>query len=461
VTLITTDHDSAVLSRTVRAEAERDAGRLVFVFENGDLPAERMTAGELAVRGNQLAAALRRAGLRRGDRVAVMLRNNPELVLALVANAQLGLPTVPVDPGTRGRRLAQVLRVAGCRGLVTADYVVADGELTRAIRGSGVRTWVVSTPEGRAMGLDPSADWPLVNEVFSGREAPDTGEHVRDLSDPWLVAVAAETAGDADPVEIGHDRMLVYRRVPELFGYRRDDVCHTGLSLTEGHALVATVLPAIWGAVDHAVVSRWFDRTRLWDVCIEHGVTTWSNTGGIATAVYSEPSSPRDRAHRVRLVVSTGMPREIWRPFEERFGVRVLECYVTTEGGFACKPVGVGPVGSFGKPPAGILEMDVVDEQGRPVAPGQVGELVLRPVGGPARLSGSRVSAGAAVRTRDDGWLRTGDRVARDSDGWLFLVHRRDGDGGRGGADAISEGLLRSALADEPEVVDLHVFGIP
>jgi hypothetical protein len=106
-----------------------------------------------------------------------------------------------------------------------------------------------------------------------------------------------------------------------FFGYRADDVPYTGLSLTHGNALVATLLPALSGAVDHSVFSRRFTRTRLWDACIEHGCTTWSNLGGIASAIYGESASPQDGSHQVRLVVSAGMPRELWVPFEERFGV--------------------------------------------------------------------------------------------------------------------------------------------
>jgi len=447
--------DTAVLSRVVQAEAERDADRLVFVFENSPHPAERVTAGQLAVRGNQVAAQLHRAGLRRGDRLAIMLRNNPEFVYSLVAAARLALPTVPIDPRESGNSLHHYLRFTGCAGLITADYVVADEEVARVIRASGVRTWVVSTPEGRALGIEPPRRWPLLNEVLDGTEAPSTGEHVVDLAEPWLLVYTAGR-GDPDAVEIGHDRMLLYRRVPELFGYRPDDVPYTGLSLTHGNALIATMMPAIWGVVDHTVLSRWFTRSRLWDVCIEHGVTTWSNLGELACAVYSEPTSDRDRAHSVRLVVSAGMPRAIWRPFEERFGVRVLEWYVTMEGGFACNPVGVGPIGSIGKPPEGLLEMDVVDVEGRSVAVGQVGELVLRPVGGEARLTYWRNPEAAARRVRN-GWLLTGDMAARDADGWLYLAQPRGGDGLLRVLDPIEDDA--SGRSDEES--DLQVYGIP
>ena len=452
--------DAAVLSRVVRAQAARDPDRVVLVFENGQLPAERVTAGQLAVRSNLVATELAGAGLRSGDRVAVMLRNNPEFVYGLVANAQLALPTVPVDPRARGEKLRYFLGFAECSALITADYVVADEEVARTIHDSGVRTWVVSTPEGRAMGLDSSAEWPVLNAALNRGEAPDAGEHVEDVASPWLLAYTSGTTGDPKAIEFGHDRMVFYRRLPDFFGYRPDDVTYTGLSLTHGNALIATMMPAIWGAVDHAVLSRWFTKSRLWDICIDHGVTTWSNLGGIATAVYSEPTSPKDRAHRVRLVISAGMPREIWRAFEERFAVRVLEWYGTMEGGFAYNPVGKGPIGSFGKPPEGLLEMDVVDEDGQPVGPRQVGELVLRPAGGEAKLSYYKNPEASGRKIRN-GWLRTGDMVSRDSDGWFYFSHRREECGLRKAGEFISDGFIRRVLAEDPDIADVHIYGIP
>jgi acyl-coenzyme A synthetase/AMP-(fatty) acid ligase len=101
--------------------------------------------------------------------------------------------------------------------------------------------------------------------------------------------------------------------------------------------------------------------------------------------------------------------------------------------------------------------MDVVDGNGRPVAAGQVGELVLRPVGGQARLTYWRNPEASARRVRN-GWLLTGDMVARDADGWLYLAHRRDQDGLRRVDDPISTG---PAPEEDAEVADAQVYGIP
>jgi crotonobetaine/carnitine-CoA ligase len=168
-----------------------------------------------------------------------------------------------------------------------------------------------------------------LNEVLEGPEREDAGQQVDNVRHPWLLAYTSGTTGDPKALVFGYVRMLFYRLVPGFFGYRQEDVLYTGLSLTHGNALVVTMMPALWGVVDHSVFSRWFTKTRLWDVCIEHGCTSWSNLGGIATAVYSEPPSDKDRAHGVRVVVSAGMPQELWEPFQRRFGVEVLEWYGT------------------------------------------------------------------------------------------------------------------------------------
>lgn len=453
------EHELAVFARLIAKRAQDEPDRLAVVFENGDLPAESVRNRDLALRGNQLAWELRRAGLRTGDRVAVMLRNHPEFVDAMVANSKLGLTTVPIDPRARDERLRYFLTFAGCQALVVADSTLSDPQAAQVISKTGISTYALSTPEGRALGLNVDG-WPSLNEVLEGPVREDVGQHVESLTHPWLLSYTSGTTGDPKAIAFGYDRMLFYRLTPGFFGYRDDDVPYTGLSLIHGNALVATLMPALWGVVDHSVLSRWFTKSRLWDVCIEHGCTTWSNLGGIATAVYGEPPGPHDRAHRVRLVVSAGMPRDLWEPFEERFGVRILEWYGTMEGGFAWNPPGVGPRGSFGKPPEGMIEMEVVDDDGRPVPPGQIGELVARPAGQPARVEYHGNPWASAQKVRG-GWLHTGDMGWKDEQGWFFFAHRQEEGGIRKLGEFVPAGFIVRVLAEDPEVVDVHVYGVP
>ncbi|MDQ1568048.1 MAG: carnitine-CoA ligase [Actinomycetota bacterium] len=396
--------DEMVLSRMVAAAASRNPHRLVYVFENDAHPAEPVTARDLAWAGNQIATAFRDAGLGPGDRVGVVLRNHPELVYTLVATAKLGLPTVPISPRVGGESLDSLLRLAGCAALVIADYVVADPAAASTITELAVPTWILSTPEGRAERLDYPYGWNCLNQVLLAPRRPDVGEHVADPAEPWLLLPTSGPTGEPVLLEVPWARMSLLRALPEALGYRSDDVVYTGLALTECNAIALALVPPLLGSADRSVISRRFTKSRLWRICIEYGATTWASVADVAPAIYALPTSDEDRSHAVRLVTSYGMPPQIWRAFEERYGVSVAEWWGTMEGAFACKPPGVGPVGSFGKPPAGLAAMDVVDRDGNPVPARTVGELVVR---------------------RGHGWLRTGEMVTRDEEGWLYAAHRR------------------------------------
>jgi acyl-CoA synthetase (AMP-forming)/AMP-acid ligase II len=453
--------DGVVLGRLVAARAEAEPDRRCLVFENGHLPAEHVSLGDIAIQSNKLAHELRTAGLRKGDRVGVILRNHPEFLYALVACSKLGLVAVPVDPRARGEKLRYFLTFAECAAVLSADYVVTDEAATDVLRDVGARAYVLSTPEGRTDGLAPSPAWPSLNEVLDGPERPDTGQYVDRAADPFELSYTSGTTGDPKAIVLTYERMPLYLLIPTaFFGYRADDVPYTGLSLTHGNALVVTLLPALTGAVDHSVFSRRFTRSRLWDVCIEYGCTTWSNLGGIASAIYGEPAASHDRMHRVRMVVSAGMSRELWQPFEERFGVRILEWYGTMEGGaFAYNPPGAGPVGSFGKPPA-VLEMAIVDDDDQPLPPGTIGELVGRPVAGAAQLEYFKNADASAHKTRG-GWMHTSDMCWRDEEGWYYFAHRKEEGGIRRMGEFVPEGFVRRIILEHPDVVDAHVYGVP
>jgi len=450
----------SVISRIVAQRAEWEPDRVALIFENEGFPDEVVRFSDLVIQGNKVAARLKHDGIAAGDRVALMLRNHPEFVYGLLASARLGAETVPIDPRARGEKLRYLVGFADSRAIIVADYIVADGDVARTLEELGTEIYVVSTPEGRAAGVDLGDRYPCLSESLDGPELGDVGEQVTNLDQPWFLSFTSGTTGDPKAILIPHRRLLLYAQIPSWFGYRDDDVPYTGLSLVHGNAIFVTLVPALSARVDHSVFSRWFTRSRLWEICREYGATSWSNLGGIATGVYSLPPSPRDRDHKVRVVLSAGMPRELWVPFEERYGVRVVEWYGSMEGGFAYHPIGFGPPGSFGKAPADTMVMDVVDEDDRSVEPGQPGELIARPLDSPAVVAYYKDPAASAKKVRD-GWLRSGDIVTRDENGWLFFEHRKEEGGLRKQGEFISESFVRRVVAEYDRVVDVHIYGVP
>jgi crotonobetaine/carnitine-CoA ligase len=220
-----------------------------------------------------------------------------------------------------------------------------------------------------------------------------------------------------------------------------------------------TLAPALVKGL-RAVISRRFTKSKLWDVCRRYGVTSYSLLGGMATAIYSLPARPNDADNPVRMVVSGGMPVAIWEAFEKRFGLRVSEFYGAMDGGgMAFKPVGEGPIGSFGRPMAGI-EMKILDPEDEECPPGVVGEICVRPDGGgdaEVEYYGNPEASKKKIRR---GWNRSGDMGHRDEDGWLFFDYRAGG-GIRHNGDFINAGFVEKAIAELPAIDDVFVYGVP
>lgn len=98
------------------------AATFVSISENGDFEDEVLTWGALNDRAKALAGWFRSIGIRKGDRVAIMLQNHPEFLEAMIAAAFIGAVYVPVDPRSTGDKLVYMLDFTECKALIVGDY---------------------------------------------------------------------------------------------------------------------------------------------------------------------------------------------------------------------------------------------------------------------------------------------------------------------------------------------------
>jgi crotonobetaine/carnitine-CoA ligase len=459
--MIVRERDESIPADLLAMRAEEQPDLDVLTFEHLGLdgaatPDEVRTYAELLTNANRIAAALIAHGLERGDRFGLMMRNHPEFVEAMFAASTSATVFVPVDPRTRGDKLAFMLHRAGCRGLIAADYCLTAVEHVRG--GVPDLEWVLGLETGEtpdAVPLDEVAGTESLREVLATPH-PTVDVRVERSEDPLQIMFTSGTTGDPKGTVGGNDRFARSGNLGHLFGYQADERPYTGLSLTHTNAQAITLAPAILLGL-RAVLSRRFTKSRLWDVCRRSGCTQISLVGGMATAIYSEPARPDDADNPVRLVVSGGMPGAIWEAFERRFGVRILEFYGANDGGgMAYNPPGVGPVGSFGKP-AGV-EMRILDDDDRECPPGVVGEICCRPPASTATIEYFDDPDGSADKCRG-GWNRSGDMGHADAEGWLYFDYRRGG-GIRHNGDFVHPGYVEKVLAEHPDVVDVFVYGV-
>jgi crotonobetaine/carnitine-CoA ligase len=449
-----------ILAELIAARADEvpDLDVLTFDGGGGGRPHEIRTYANLLANGQRIAAALAARGMQPGDRFGLLMQNHPEFVETMIAASIAGFVFVPIDPRTRGHKLAFTLRDSECRGLVCADYTLA--QVAAARHEVPSLTWALvlesaENPGGMTIPDVPGAE-PL-GSALSGPAMP-VERGVRQPTDPLEIIYTSGTTGDPKGVVCSQARYAMATMFGSLFGLRPDDRPYTGLSLTHGNAQMMTLGPAL-GMKLRAVFSRKFTKSRLWSTVRAHGCTVFNLLGGMATAIYSEPVRADDADNPVRMVISAGMPIGLWEAFERRFDLRVLECYGAIEGGLAINPIGVGPIGSFGKPPP-TLEMKVVDEEGNECPAGGVGELVSRPVGGEeARVEYFRNEEASRTKTRG-GWLRSGDMCHRDAEGWFYFDYRKGG-AIRHNGDFVNAGFVEKVVAEHPQISDVFVYGVP
>ncbi len=445
-----------VFSGLLEVRAEEDPNRIGLIVDNGGLYADdRLTYAQLFGNSVRLARGFVDEGFSAGDKVALVMRNHPEFVYALAACSMLGMVLVPIDPRARGEKLAYQLGDSDARAVITTADLLPEVERAAKQTGGTVKTFLSMKPDA-----DPAlaSRYPTLNEIL---ERPGFRAVVDRRDDPKLpvqIIYTSGVTGNPKGVTLNSARNAIYCLLGYLvWDYRADDVLYTGLSLAHGNAQAVTLFPAISMGIP-AVISQRFTKSGIWDVCRKHGCTTFSLLGGMMSGIYNEPPRPDDADNPVRMVISAGTPRAIWEEFERRFGVQVLEWYGAIEGGFAYKPLDKGPVGSFGKPLPGLVEMKVVDEEDNEVPPGVTGELISRMITGTSVEYYKKPEA-SAEKTMG-GWLRSGDMVHRDEEGWCFFDYRKGGSLRRAG-DFIKPDLVEKVIGEHPDVSEVCVYGIP
>jgi crotonobetaine/carnitine-CoA ligase len=161
----------------------------------------------------------------------------------------------------------------------------------------------------------------------------------------------------------------------------------------------------------------------------------------------------------VRIAWGGGCPKEVWRPFEKRFGVAIRECYGMTECSSFTTANLDGTIGSVGKP-LPWFDVALVDEAGAPVASGGRGEIVVRERLPGALTRGYYNDAEATARALREGAFYTGDLASADAAGNLYF-HGRLTDSVRVRGENVAAAEVEEVARKHPAVEDCVMMGVP
>jgi fatty-acyl-CoA synthase len=448
----------------------------------GDAPAilserERFTFRELEARMNQYSRFALSAKLAPGEAVALMMSNRPEYFAIWLGLIQAGAIVALISPDLQAPALAHALKVARARRVIAAAEF---GDVCRqaiADLDDAIDVWIHG---------DGSFDHHRrIDRAVSDQSGEALAECERrpiSLADRALRIFTSGTTGLPKAAEINHRRLVVWSHwFAGLAGLRASDRVYNCLPMHHSvGGVVATGAPLVNGG--SVVVAERFSAHGFWNDVARWNCTAFQYIGELCRYLVAAPIQPNEKSHTLRIALGNGLPEDVWRAFIDRFGpIRVLEFYASTEGNVWLYNV-EGKVGSIGRVPPYLALRDPIalarfdydtqlpargpDGFCTRCADGEIGETLGRISDDPAaRFEGYSEAAETEKKIlRDvfragDAWMRTGDLMRRDPDGFYTFIERI-GDTFRWKGENVATSEVAAVLRACPGVSQAIVYGV-
>ncbi len=446
--------EDRVLPKIIEDKARQYPDHVVFQFRD-----EPLTFAKLNENINRAANGFQSLGIKKGDKVAIMLPNCVEFLFAWFGLNKIGAVEVPINTALKGTGLIHQIVQSDSVALV-ADTVFLDrlGDVSNDLttlkhtifRNSGEK----NAPLPEWQGVESS--W-LPALLDHSAEAPDVEVLFSDMAS---ILYTSGTTGVSKGVEMSHHYWYdIWSQSVKYSRYTEDDVLYTGLPFFHGNAQGITIGPAILADAKAVIVER-FSASSLLEDCRRWNCTEANYIGGIIPILMKQEPSESDGDNPLRLMVGAAAPVDIWDDFESRFKTKLLEVYGMTEC-YCCLvvPYDEPRPGSCGKPITG-WNVKLVDDNDNEVAPGELGEFIAQPQSMFVGTTGYYKQLGPSLEFVKNFWMHTGDLGRRDEDGYFYFVDRKKQALRRRGEN-ISSFEVEAVINANPAVLESCIVGVP
>ncbi|HXD44299.1 MAG TPA: ATP-dependent acyl-CoA ligase [Pseudolabrys sp.] len=436
-------------ARTVPAMLARQADRFggrTLVASGG----QSWTYAQARDEASGFGATLRAAGIRRGDRVALICSNRLDFLRVFLGCAWIGAVPVPVNTASRGHQLQHILSNSAAR-LLILEGVLAGNLDHLDIGALPLETiWTIDAKAPMRAGAITATPLPAA----SGACEPE-GLQPQDM---LTILYTSGTTGPSKGVCCPHAQYFWWgANTAALLGLQSDDVLQSTLPLFHTNAL-NTFFQALLMGISVTFEKR-FSASDFYAALGRSQATATYVLGAMVPILLSRPRGPDETAHRARIALAPGVPARFHAEFTARTGIRMIDGWGSTETNFVLgttfdkqRPGTMGPVFDG-------FEARVADADGKDVKDGEPGELLVRAEEPQAFASGYFAAPEKTAEAWKDGWFHTGDRVIREADGYYRFVDRiKDAIRRRG--ENISSFEVEQVLLSHPAVAIAAAFPV-
>ncbi|NPV13336.1 acetate--CoA ligase [candidate division WOR-3 bacterium] len=456
--------------------------KIAYIYHTEPGEVEKWTYAQLYKEVNKLANALKRLGVKKGDRVTIFMPMIPQLPVAMLACAKIGAIHSVVFSGFSSASLRDRIQDAEAKILITADGGYRRGKLVTLkanadpalAESPSIEHCIVFKRAGNPVDMKPGRDlwWHEITE----KESDECATEPLDAEDMLYILYTSGTTGKPKGVVHVHGGYAVgtYTTLKFVFDIKPNDIywCAADIGWVTGHSYIVYA-PLMLGATsvlyegapDYPAPDRW------WSI-IEKEKVTILYTSPTAIRMFmrfGEEYPAKHNLSSLRLLGSVGEPinPEAWRWYRKNIGgdrLQIMDTWWQTEtGAFVISPLPITPLkpGSATKPLPGY-SADVVDQDGNPVKPNENGfAVILRPW--PSMLRTLYKDPDRYVQSywsRFKGKYLTGDSCTRDENGYFWFRGRADEVLNVAG-HRLGTAEIESALVAHPAVAEAAVIGIP
>lgn len=437
----------------IESKVEKNPDKPFLYFED-----EVLSYGEFNQKIDQAANGFLEIGVKKGERVCLMLPNVPEFLYAWFGLAKIGAVMVPINIGFREKEAQYVVNHSEAVGIIT------DSKLLPIVEDIKKRTqtlrWIACI-DSESMEGDACPFYEFIKTL------PKTLKPIvlKDNDMAQIAYTSGTTGFPKGAVHAHKDFTLTGEAFLLCSGIGPEDKVLIILPLFHVNAQYYSTMGAL-AAGASLILVRKFSASNFWDQAAYYGATEFNFIGAIGKILCNRPEHEFRPEHQIRTAYGALVTPDVYEIFTKRFKIpHVIDGYGLTE----VPRVSQNPIGGLIKmksmglparhpdPSLTFSEVKIVSDEGRELGSGEIGEIIVR---SPVMMQGYFKDDKKTEEAIRDGWFYTGDYAFKDEDGYLFFVDRKK-DIIRRKGENISSHEVEMAINANSKVLEAVVIGVP